>query len=67
MSGPKICPLCEQEMDEDLAELFVCSECGCDFDAADLERAEEEQKEERRQERLDAGEDPNADEDDEGE
>ena len=54
-------------MDEDLAELYVCSECGCDFDAADLERAEEERKEERRQVRLDAGEDPNADENDEGE
>ena len=66
MSGPKICPHCDQEMDQDLAELFVCSECGCDFDAADLESAEEERKEEHRQERLDAGEDPDEDEHDEG-
>lgn len=65
MTGPKICPNCDQEMDEDLAELFVCSECGCDFDASDLERADEQRKEERRQERTEAGEDPD-DEDDAG-
>ncbi len=28
MSGPKICPHCEQEMDEDLAEEGICGECG---------------------------------------
>ena len=66
MTGPKICPHCEQEMDEDLADVFICSECGCDFDAADLERAQEERREDRRQERLEAGEDPDEDEDDDG-
>ena len=66
MAGPKICPHCEREMDEDLAELFVCSECGCDFDATDLERAEEERSEERREERREAGEDPDENEDNDG-
>ena len=49
MSGPKICPHCEQEMDEDLAEFNVCSECWNEFDDADLERAREERREERRE------------------
>ena len=28
----KICPSCGGEMDEDLAELGICSECGEDVD-----------------------------------
>ena len=56
MTGPKICPNCEQEMDEDLAELYVCSECGQEFTDCDLE--------ETREERREAGE---ASDDDEGE
>ncbi len=65
MAGSKMCPFCGQEMDEHLAELFVCSECGCNFDIGDLERADEERKEEAREERRDEGEDPD-DEDDDG-
>ena len=67
MSGPKMCPHCEQEMDEDLAEFKVCSECWNEFDDADLERAREERKEERREEKLEAGEDPDDDEDEDDE
>ena len=54
MTGPKICPHCEREMDECLAEYGYCSECCEAFDEDDLERAREERRE--------AGED--SDEDD---
>jgi predicted amidophosphoribosyltransferase len=55
MTGPKICPHCEQEMDESLAEFYFCSECGQEFDEDDLETAREERRE--------AGEDLDDDED----
>lgn len=55
MTEPKICPHCEQEMDEDLAELYVCSECGQKFTDCDIEEALEE--------RLGTGEDSDDDED----
>jgi len=46
VAEPKICPHCEQEMDEDLAELNICSECGQEFTDCDLEEAEEKRREE---------------------
>jgi predicted amidophosphoribosyltransferase len=33
MSGPRICPHCGDEMDEDLAEEGICSECGEELDS----------------------------------
>ncbi len=36
MSGYKKCSHCNQEMDEDLAEEGICSECGEKFDEADI-------------------------------
>lgn len=62
MAGPKICPHCEQEMDEDLAELYVCSECWNEFDDSDLERAREERRESRLEEAQKNGEEIDEDE-----
>lgn len=41
MSGP-ICPHCEQEMDEELAEEGICSACGKRFNECELGKVEAE-------------------------
>ncbi len=40
MSGPKKCPNCGAEIDPDIAEEFVCSECGAEFMEQELEEGE---------------------------
>lgn len=46
MSDPKRCPECDSEMDPDLAQEGICSECGAEFTEEDLEGKREEEREE---------------------
>ncbi len=40
------CPHCDEEMDEDLAQEGICSECGDEFDESDLQRKNKEEGQE---------------------